>query len=130
GMQWSLATARPTNTFNAHRVVALAAIQGRQGEMLERLFQAYFSEGHLISDAATLSSLALEVGVMGTDSMLPGNEFAEVVRHDEHLATKIGLSGVPAFIFDGTHRVSGAQGSHTMLAALHTAWAGRRELSV
>lgn len=130
GMQWSLASARPTNTFDAHRVVAHAATQGRQGEMLERLFRAYFSEGYLISDRETLSSLALEVGVLGADNMLASNKFAEAVRHDEHLAAEIGITGVPAFVFDGALRVSGAQGSDTMLDALHSAWAGRREQSV
>jgi predicted DsbA family dithiol-disulfide isomerase len=130
GMQWSLASARPTNTFDAHRVVAHAATQGRQGEMLERLFRAYFSEGHLISDPETLSSLALEVGVLGADNMLASDKFAEVVRHDEQRAARIGITGVPAFLFDGALRVSGAQGSDTMLDALHTAWAGRREQSV
>jgi predicted DsbA family dithiol-disulfide isomerase len=129
GMQWSLASARPTNTFDAHRVVALAATQERQGEMLERLFRAYFSEGLLLSDPATLSLLALEVGVVGTDSMLTGNEFVDAVRRDENLAAEIGITGVPALIFDGHLHVSGAQGSDAMLDALHTAWAGRRELS-
>jgi predicted DsbA family dithiol-disulfide isomerase len=129
GMQWSLASARPTNTFDAHRVVALAATQERQGEMLERLFRAYFSEGALLSDPATLSALALEVGVVGSDGMLSGNEFVDAVRHDESLAAKIGVTGVPALIFDGHVHVSGAQGSDAMLGALHTAWAGRREQS-
>ncbi len=105
GMTWSLASARPTNTFDAHRVIAHAAAQGRQDEMLERLFRAYFSEGQLISDATTLTSLALEVGVVGTEHVLEGNEFAEAVRHDEHLAAQIGITGVPALIFNGSVHV-------------------------
>jgi predicted DsbA family dithiol-disulfide isomerase len=129
GMQWSLANARPTNSFDAHRVVTLAATQERQGEMLERLFRAYFSDGALLSDPATLSSLALEVGVVGTDHMLTSNKFADAVRHDENLAAKIGITGVPALIFDGHVHVSGAQGSDAMCDALHTAWAGRRQQS-
>jgi predicted DsbA family dithiol-disulfide isomerase len=128
-MQWSLASARPTNTFDAHRVVALASTQERQEEMLERLFRAYFSEGALISDPATLSSLTLEVGVVGADGMLSGNEFIDAARHDENIAAKIGVPGVPALIFDGHVKVSGAQGPDAMLDALHTAWAGRREQS-
>ncbi|NNN09496.1 MAG: DsbA family oxidoreductase [Acidimicrobiaceae bacterium] len=127
GMAWSLETARPTNTFDAHRVIAHAATQGRQGEMLERLFRAYFSEGHLLSDPQTLSMLALEIGVVGTDNILSSNQFTEEVRHDEHLATKAGITGVPTLIFDGALRVSGAQGSDAMLNALHTAWTGRCE---
>jgi predicted DsbA family dithiol-disulfide isomerase len=130
GMQWSLGRARPTNTFDAHRVIALAASQGRQGEMLERLFRAYFTEGYLVSDPVVLNELALGVGVTGTAQMLLGDEFAEGVRHDEHLAAKIGITGVPAFIFNGALQLSGAQGSDAILDALRTAWAERRELSV
>ncbi len=121
GMTWSLSAARPANTFDAHRVVAHAATQGRQDEMLERLFRAYFSEGRLISDAKTLTSLALEVGVVGTDHMLAGIEFAEAVRHDEQLAFKLGITGVPALVFNGSVHVSGAQGAEVMLQALTTA---------
>ena len=127
GMQWSLASAQPTNTFDAHRLVALAATQERQGAMLERLFRAYFSEGLLVSDSAILQSLALDVGVTGAELVLAGQEYADAVRYDENLATKIGITGVPAFIFDGRAHVSGAQGADAMLDALHRAWAGRQE---
>jgi predicted DsbA family dithiol-disulfide isomerase len=58
GMDWSLATARPTNTFDAHRVLALADSQGLGDEASERLFRAYFCEGELVSDHQFLSALA------------------------------------------------------------------------
>ncbi|MDH2903645.1 MAG: DsbA family oxidoreductase [Actinomycetota bacterium] len=129
GMTWSLDLVRPANTFDAHRVIAHAATQQRQDAMIERLFRAYFSDGYLISDRETLSTIALEAGVVETDRMLASNEFVEVVRHDEHLASKIGITGVPAYIFDGHLFVSGAQGSDAMLDAMHTAWAERGEQS-
>lgn len=88
GMEWSLDSAQPTNTFDAHRVIALAATQDLQVEMLERLFRAYFSEGLLVSDRATLATLAAEVRVAGVGEMLASSVFADAVRHDEHLAGK------------------------------------------
>lgn len=57
-MTWSMATAKPTNTFDAHRLLALASRQGLGDAMSERLFAAYFSEGLLISDYECLSELA------------------------------------------------------------------------
>src|ERR1700691_2961661 len=38
GMTWSLDAAQPTNTFDAHRVIALASNQGLGEEMSQRLF--------------------------------------------------------------------------------------------
>lgn len=127
GMEWSLVDARPTNTFNAHRVIALAATHGLQEAMLERLFRAYFSEGLVISDHDTLGTLAHEIGIDGVDEMLAGNQFVDAVRHDESLAAKIGLTGVPALILDGRVQVSGAQGSSAMLEALEDAWSQRSQ---
>jgi len=129
GMVWNLATAQPTNTFDAHRVIAFAATRGRQEEMLERLFRAYFSEGLVISDHATLSELAREIGVDGVDEVLDGDHFADAVRHDENLAAKIGLNGVPALIVDGRIHVSGAQGADVMLDAMRVAWSQRMDQS-
>ena len=127
GMEWSLADAQPTNAFDAHRVIALAGTHGRQEEMLERLFRAYFSEGLVVSDHDTLVALALEAGVTGVDRMLAGNEFADAVHHDEYLAAQIGLTSGPALIFDGRVHVSGAQGSSAMLEALENAWSERTD---
>jgi predicted DsbA family dithiol-disulfide isomerase len=126
GMEWSLSRARPTNSFDAHRLVAVAANLGRQEAMLERLFRAYFSEGLLLSDHHVLASLAREVGVDGADGVLASDHFADEVRYDEALAAKIGISGVPAFILDGRVHVSGARGSDVLLEELARAWGERR----
>ena len=128
GMEWSLDSAQPTNTFDAHRVIALAATQDLQVEMLERLFRAYFSEGLLVSDRATLATLAAEVRVAGVGEMLASSVFADAVRHDEHLAGKIGITGAPTLIFNGRVHVSGAQDSDKMLEALRVAWTDRSNL--
>jgi len=128
-MEWSLADAQPTNTFDAHRVIAMANTQGRQEQMLGRLFRAYFSEGRVVSDHDTLVALALETGVIGVEEMLVGDEFADAVRGDENLAAKIGITGVPALIFDGRFHLSGAQGMNAMLEALENSWSERSDRS-
>jgi predicted DsbA family dithiol-disulfide isomerase len=122
GLTWALDRARPTNTFDAHRVIALAAEQGRQEPMLERLFRAYFSDGLLVSDPETLTHLATEVGVEGADEVVRGHDFEESVRRDEALAAERGITGVPALIFDERIHVSGARGTDVMLLALRDAW--------
>jgi len=95
-MTWSFKDAKPANTFDAHRLIALAATQGLAGQMSERLFRAYFSEGLLPSDRAQLSALAAEVGVGDADLLWATNAFACDVGADESSADQLGITGVPA----------------------------------
>jgi predicted DsbA family dithiol-disulfide isomerase len=125
GMTWSLDTAQPTNTFDAHRVIALASSQGLGDVASDRLFRAYFSEGELVSDHARLSQLADEVGVSDVDSLWESDAFSDVVRADELAAQELGISGVPAFLVDSKFMVSGAQGTEQLLDVLQRAWARR-----
>lgn len=125
GMTWSMRSARPTNTFDAHRVIALASTQGLDDEMSQRLFRAYFSEGQLLSDRATLSALAGEVGVNRVDELWRGDEFSNDVRADETQARDLGITGVPTLLLDGKFMVVGAQGPAKIHDALERAW-GRR----
>jgi len=54
---------RTPNTFNAHRLIWLAAQHGRQIEMVDTLFKAYFTDGRDIGDRATLIELAGAAGL-------------------------------------------------------------------
>jgi predicted DsbA family dithiol-disulfide isomerase len=124
-MTWSLDTAQPTNTFDAHRVIALASSQGLGDAASDRLFRAYFSEGELISDHARLSVLASEVGVRDVEALWESVAFSDHVRADELAAQELGISGVPAFLIDSKFMVSGAQGTEQLLDVLRRAWARR-----
>jgi predicted DsbA family dithiol-disulfide isomerase len=126
GMTWDLENARPSNTFDAHRLIALAATQGRGTVTVERLFRAYFCEGRLVSDHDTLDELGRECGVSGVADMLAGDLGAEDVRADENAALELGISGVPAMLIDGRFMVSGAQPVDELAAILSRAWARRQ----
>jgi predicted DsbA family dithiol-disulfide isomerase len=125
-MTWRLDLARPTNTFDAHRLIALAGDQGLGQPMAERLFAAYFAEGLLVSDHEVLTTLALEVGVADASAMLSSDDYTREVRADEADATELGFSGVPAFLIDRRFVVSGAQGVDVIANALDRAWARRQ----
>lgn len=125
GLEWNFDAARPANTFDAHRLIALARSQGLEDEMSNRLYRAYFAEGLLISDHGVLTVLADEVGVSGASALWASEAFVEDVRADEHQATELGFSGVPAFVVDGKFLVAGAQGVETFLSVLERAWARR-----
>lgn len=125
GMSWSLTMALPTNTFDAHRLIALATTQGLGEAMAQRLFLAYFSEGKLLSDHAVLGALANDVGVSGADELLAGDRYASDVRGDESQAQDLGISGVPSMLVDGKFLVVGAQGTPQILDVIERAWARR-----
>ena len=125
GMEWSLDRAQPTNTFDAHRVIALASTQSLGTEMSERLFRAYFCEGERISDRVRLGELARDTGVTGVDGLWDSDVFAEDVRSDESAAQELGITGVPCLLLDGKFMVVGAQGAHQILDVLRRAWSRR-----
>ena len=123
GMTWSMKRARPTNTFDAHRLIAHAGTQDLGHAMSERLFRAYFSEGQLLGDSDTLSALANDVGVTDADELWRSDDFAADVRVDEQQANERGVTGVPTMLFDEKFMVVGAQGSEQILDVLTRAWA-------
>ncbi|MFI0777389.1 DsbA family protein [Streptomyces sp. NPDC021212] len=68
GLELNLRPAMFTHTFDAHRLLAQAAAQGRGEPMAERLFRAYFTDGLCLSDRPTLARLAAETGVVMDDT--------------------------------------------------------------
>jgi predicted DsbA family dithiol-disulfide isomerase len=125
GMTWSLASAKPTNTFDAHRLIALATTQGRGHEMSQRLFQAYFCDGQRISDHDQLNELANDVSVSDAASLWSSDAFEREVRADEMTAREMRITGVPAILIDGKFMVLGAQGADQIAEALRQAWQRR-----
>jgi predicted DsbA family dithiol-disulfide isomerase len=121
GLDFRFDIARSGATFDAHRVVHLAAEHGLQDAMKERLLRAYFSEGELMSDHDTLVRLAVEVGLDQDQvrEMLAGERFADEVRADELTAARLGISAVPTFVIDRSIGASGAHPPDALLELLH-----------
>ncbi len=124
GLEYNFDTAVPTNTFDAHRLIQLAAAHGLQGKAEERLFAAYFTEGKDIGDHAALAQLADEIGLDPGEvrTMLASNDYADLVKGDIEEAESLGISSVPFFVFNRKYAVSGAQPSHLFLETLHQVW--------
>lgn len=125
GLEYHLEKARYANTFDAHRLIQLAAERGVQDEVEERFFRAYFSEGEALGDTETLVRLASEAGIEPEEAraVLAGNEYAEAVREDIEEAREIGIQGVPFFILDEKYGISGAQATEVFKQALDQVWA-------
>jgi len=102
---------RTPNTVGAHRLIRFGQRGGRQDEVVSALFQAYFIDGRNVGDPATLAKIAGEAGLDETAAAryLAGDEDTEQVLAEDAFARKLGIGGVPCFIFDGKYAVSGAQ---------------------
>jgi predicted DsbA family dithiol-disulfide isomerase len=124
GLEYRLDIAKRANTFNAHRLLQLAAREGRQGAMKERLMAAYFTEGQSISEVESLVGLAKDAGLDPEQAraVLESDEFSDEVRADEREAAELGITGVPFFVINRRYAVSGAQPSELLLTALDRAW--------
>lgn len=127
GLDLRFDTIRRGNSFDAHRLLHLAAERGCQNELKGRLLQTYFTDGEAIGEHEVLARVASEVGLDGDEvrHVLEGDAYADRVREDEVLAHSMQVSGVPFFVIDRRYGVAGAQSSDVMLGILEQAWAER-----
>ena len=112
GLEYHLGDGVTGNTFDAHRLLHLAAQRGRQDATLERFYRGYFTEGRSLFDDESLTALAVESGLDAAEvrGVLAGDAYAAAVTADTREAHALGATGVPFFVFDHRFGVSGAQG--------------------
>jgi len=132
GLDFRFDIARAGNTLDGHRVLHLAAEHGVQDAVKERFMRAYFGEGELMSDHATLVRLAAEAGLPEDEvrDTLATDRFTAEVRADQETAYGFGISGVPFFVLDRKFGVSGAQPAEVILESLRKAWEARPPLAI
>jgi len=108
------------NTFDAHRLLHWAEGEGRQHELKQALFKAYFTDGQDPSDTALLVRVAGEVGLDAAraQQVLDSGEFADEVRQQERFYQQQGIHAVPAVIIDDRHLIQGGQPAEVFERAL------------
>jgi predicted DsbA family dithiol-disulfide isomerase len=123
GLRYDFAALRHTKTLLAHQAIHHAKAKGRQLELVERLFHAYFEEGRHVGHAEDLAALGEDVGLDGAElrAALAAGTYERAVAEDLALAGELGINGVPFYILDGRFAVSGAQSSDFFLMALQKA---------
>jgi predicted DsbA family dithiol-disulfide isomerase len=132
GLEYHLEKARPGNTFNAHRLIHLAARHNMQDAVKERLMYAYFTEGKSIGDPETLAALGIEMGLPADEvrSVLASDQYRTDVRADQQRAAGFGIRGVPFFVINEQFGISGAQSPDVILETLEEAWRRSNPLKV
>jgi predicted DsbA family dithiol-disulfide isomerase len=111
---------RSPNTLDAHRLLRWAQDAGKQNEMADRLFALYFSEGADIGNHAVLTRAAADVGLDASlvTQLLSTEADLDPVIAEINGAQKMGISGVPTFIFAARYALSGAHPPDTIKKAI------------
>ena len=110
------------NTLAAHRLIHYAqkTDAGKMTTLIEALFAAQFLEGRHVGDRAILAEIA---GTCGYDAAavkayLDSDEDAVTVREDADQSRRMGINGVPFFVFNQKLAASGAQPPEALLQAM------------
>ncbi len=121
GLAYNAEKIIPTNSFDAHRLIKLATKFGLADKAQEQLFTAYFVKGKHIARQKTLKQIGDEIGLDrgAVDGLFTGDLFVDEVRADEWEARKMGIQGVPYFLFERKYAISGAQPPEIFLEVLH-----------
>lgn len=99
------------NTFDAHRLLQLAAASGRQQTLLHGLVSAYFTDARDVSNHRVLADVARNAGLNDADTMavLTSDRFAGEVRTRQEHYRQLGVQSVPTLIINDHYLVGGSQ---------------------
>ena len=99
------------NTFDCHRLLHWAGLEGRQADMKMALFTAHFTDGKNLGDQRVLVDAAVSAGLDGdaARAVLESGAYIDDVRRDERFWREQGISAVPAIVIDGKYLISGGQ---------------------
>lgn len=99
------------NTFNAHRMLHWARLEGRDVELKRALLRAYHGEGRNPGAPDVLVELATAVGLdpVRARSIAESHEFEAEVRARERYWLERGVNGVPFVVVNDQYAISGAQ---------------------
>ncbi|MBT4220264.1 MAG: DsbA family oxidoreductase [Rhodospirillaceae bacterium] len=119
---------RAPNTLDAHRMISLAADAGRAGEVVEALYGAYFLDGLNIGDTDVLVDIGINVGLNGQvlREYLQGDDGKRAVFDNNAQIHRLGVNGVPSFIFGPLMIISGAQDEVVLVRVIDAAIAAEK----
>lgn len=118
--------ARIYNTFDAHRLLHWAELEGRQPALKKALFTMYFTEGRNPSDHAVLIEAATQAGLDAERArdILESGRYADDVRQREQLYAQRGIRAVPSVIINDKYLIQGGQPVEVFEQALRRIAAG------
>ena len=111
---------RVWNTFDAHRLLHWAGLQGKQRELKHALLKAYHGEGRNPGAHDVLLELAGAVGLdaEATRDVLDSGRYADEVRAAEATWQQAGIHSVPSIVINERHLIQGGQQPEVFVQAL------------
>lgn len=111
---------RQPNTKAAHALIALAGTLGVQPAVKEAMMRAYFIDGRDLTDIDTLVEVAERAGLdpKRARAHLADPDALRAIDGADLQARRIGVEGVPFFIFNRRYAVSGAQEAQALVEAM------------
>jgi predicted DsbA family dithiol-disulfide isomerase len=99
------------NTFDAHRMLHWASLEGRGAQLKRALLRAYHGEGRNPAAKDVLVEAAAAAGLdrARAEAVANSDEFANEVRERERHWLRQGVSGVPFVVINNKYAIEGAQ---------------------
>jgi predicted DsbA family dithiol-disulfide isomerase len=110
------------NTFDAHRLLHWAGLEGRQSALKHALFEVYFTDGQNVADTEVLVAAAAKAGLDGRAAreVVTSGRYADEVREAERRWREAGVNSVPAIVINDRYLISGGQPPEVFERALRT----------
>jgi predicted DsbA family dithiol-disulfide isomerase len=111
---------RVYNTFDAHRLLHWAGLEGKQLALKLALLRAYHGDCQDVSDRDVLVQAAQSVGLNANEArkVLENGTYADEVRAEEAQVQEMGIQSVPAIVFNQQYLISGGQPVETFENAI------------
>lgn len=108
------------NTFDAHRLLHWAELEGKQPALKHALFEAYFTNGENPGSHNVLVTAAQKAGLdtARAREILSSTAYADEVRERERFYLDQGIHSVPAVIVNDRYLIQGGQPSDVFEQAI------------
>jgi len=117
---------RTPSSVDAHRLVQFAARHGRDNQVVEALFVGYFNQGRNVGLREVLIGIGADEGLDAQDveTYLNSDQDVSLIQEENARAHRMGLNGVPSFVFEGRLAISGAHDPIVLARMMDAAAAG------
>ena len=123
GLPYDPDSTQPTNSHQALELLHYSGTLGTRAELTQRLFEAHFAEGRHVGRVDELLTIAEETGLDrdAAAAALADRRYVTAVDMDIQHAHQLGARGVPFYVINRTHSLSGAQPVEQFLATFDQA---------
>ena len=116
------------NTVKSHLLVDFARKQNVENKVITDLFDAYFSKSKDIGDEQVLISIAKKNNLDLDNVRAYLNEEENIIKINkmDHDAKKMGITGIPFYIFNNQSSISGAQSVEYLVEAIKKSYGEKK----